>query len=108
MAPALSADQSRETLAALVALFRQYGDGCQRPDAAWGWRPVGNAIAAFGDPGREALESMRTQPEDRWLAWAAYQVVYVPQSAYKVLLCEEKDAVEAHAQYAPPFPGHRR
>ena len=63
---------------------------------------------SFGEPGQAALETMRTQQEDRWLAWAAYQVVYVPQVAEKVILCEEQEAIETHAKYAPPFPGQRR
>jgi len=108
LAPAMSPEQSSPALAALLSLFRQYGDGCQRPDAAWGWRVVGNALMAFGEPGRTALEALRTQKEDRWLAWAAYQVVHVPQVAEKVILCEEQEALETHAKYAPPFPGHRR
>ncbi|MBI3922543.1 MAG: HEAT repeat domain-containing protein [Armatimonadetes bacterium] len=108
MKPAMSADQSRQTLDALLRLFRQYGDGCKRPDGDWGWRVVGNAIMAFGDPGKEALESLRTQKKDKWAAWAAYQVVHVPQLAEKVVLCEEKDALETHARFAPAFPGFRR
>jgi HEAT repeat protein len=107
-ASAMSAELAGETLASLEKLFRQYGDGCTRTDAAWGWRVVGNAIAAFGPSGKELLESMRAQKQDAWLAWAAYLVVYVPQSAEKAILCDEKDAVETHRTYAPPFPGHRQ
>jgi hypothetical protein len=105
MADAMAPEQSAPTLAALEALFRQYGNRCQRADAAWGWRAVGNAMLAFGDAGKARLETVRTEHQDARLAWLAYQVVYVPQSAQKVLLCEEKDAVETHARYAPPFPG---
>lgn len=108
MAPIMSPQQSGETLTALLALFRQYGDACKRSDAAWGWRAIGNALMAFGEPGKEALEKMRAQKQDKWLAWAAYQVVHVPQLAEKVVLCEEKDAIATHAKYAPSFPGHRR
>jgi HEAT repeat protein len=107
VASALSADEAREALAALEQLFRQFGDGCKRPDAAWGWRTVGNAMLACGQRGREMLETMRTQRQDRWLAWAAYQVLYVLSSPKKIILCEEKEAVENHAKYAPPFPGWR-
>jgi len=103
----MSPAESRRALAALEARFREYGDGCQRSDAAFGWRVVGNALMAFGQPGTDILEAMRTQKEDRWLAWAAYQVVHVPQ-VKKVVLCEEKDAVETHTKYAPPFPGWRK
>ncbi len=107
MAATMPKGQAAKARAALEALFRAYGDGCKRPDAAWGWRPVGNAILAFGQPGKDFLEAMRTQKKDKWLAWEAYQVLYVPQDARRAILCEEKDAVETHAKYAPPFPGRR-
>jgi hypothetical protein len=74
---------------------------------------VGNAMLACGQPGREILEAMRTerrgadQRQDRWLAWVAYQVLYVLSSPDNVTLCEEKEAVETHAKYATPFPGRR-
>jgi HEAT repeat protein len=107
MASAMTADQSREALGALEALFREYGNGCRRPDAAWGWRVVGNAMIALGEPGRTRLEALRTQKDDAWLAWLAYEVARVPQSASQVTLCEEKDALRSHAEYAPRFPGYR-
>jgi HEAT repeat protein len=107
VASALSADEAREASSALEQLFRQFGDGCKRSDAAWGWRTVGNAMLACGEHGREMLETMRTQRQDRWLAWAAYEVLYVLSLPKKIILCEEKEAVENHAKYAPPFPGWR-
>jgi HEAT repeat protein len=106
-ASAMSAELAGQTLASLEKFFRQYGDGCTRSDAAWGWRVVGNAIGAFAPAGKELLEVMRTQADDRWLAWAAYMVIHVPQVADKAIMCEETDAVETHARYAPPFPGGR-
>jgi HEAT repeat protein len=108
MAPKLAQPQSVEALDALTALFREYGEGCAREDAAWGWRPVGNAIKAFGQPGLESMEAMRTQQEDKWLAWYAYEVVHVPQEAGKAVTCDERDALDAHGRFAPPFPGRRR
>jgi hypothetical protein len=107
VASALSADEAREALAALEQLFRQFGDGCKRPDVAWGWRVAGNTMCAMGQAGKEMLEAIRAQKRDRWIAWAAYQVLYVPQSPKKAILCEEKEAVETHAKHAPPFPGWR-
>ena len=99
---------SRRALRALEARFREYGDGCQRPDAAYGWRIVGNALVAFGQPGKDFLEGMRAQRRDRWLAWTAYEVVHLPQADDRVLLCEEQEAIATHAKYAPPFPGWRK
>lgn len=107
VASALSADEAREALALLEQLFRQFGDVCARPDVAWGWRGVGNTMVALGQAGKDRLEAMRAQKKDRWLAWAAYQVLYVRQLPHKAILCEEKEDVETHAKYAPPFPGWR-
>jgi HEAT repeat protein len=107
MAPGMPARAAEQTRAALEAIFPEYGEGCRRPDAAWGWRVIGNAIKAFGQPGLDFLEGMRTQTKDKWLAWYAYEVVHVPQEPTKAVLCDEQEAVETHAKYAPPFPGRR-
>lgn len=113
MTTTMSQEQLKEMLSALTGLFREFGDDSKRSDAAWGWRTVGSAMLACGEPGKQMLDSMRTerrgadQRADRWLAWIAYQVLYVPQAAEKNTLCEEREAVEIHAKYAPPFPGRR-
>jgi hypothetical protein len=106
-AKAAAGDQDR-VLAALEARFREYGDGCSRTDAAYGWRVLGNALVASGPRGAALVESMRAPRNDRWLAWIAYEVLYVPQAADRVLLCDEAQAIATHAKYAPPFPGWRR
>ncbi len=97
----------RVAIDSLVALLRSYGDGCQRSDAAFGWRIVGNALMRLAPEGPQALEQMRTQTEDRWLAWIAYEVVHVPQQTQKMQLIEEAEAVATHDRYAPEFPGIR-
>ena len=107
LAPSMSSSNATRSLALLFRLFGEYGDGCKRTDAAWGWRVVGNAIAAFGEQGRQRLEALRTQGNDKWIAWAAYQVLYVPQLDGKAVLTNEADAMATHAKYAPPFPGWR-
>lgn len=88
-------------------LFREYGDGCTRTDAAFGWRIAGNALLALGERGRAALDKMRVQTDDRWLAWLAYEVVYLPHREPRLELIEEERAIAEHRQYAPPFPGYR-
>lgn len=107
LAPGLSKSDASPALKALLIFFREYGDGCERSDAAWGWRVVGNAIAAFGEPGKRELESFRLQRKDKWLAWAAYLVLYVPQPNDDPVLTTEAEAVATHAKFAPPFPGWR-
>jgi hypothetical protein len=108
LAPTLPAEEAGQALEALERLFRQYGEGCRRADAAWGWRSVGNALIAFGDAGNQRLEALRTSADDPWLAWYAYEVMHVPQYATAVATCTEEEAAETHARYAPPFPGRRR
>jgi hypothetical protein len=108
MAPALSAEQTTQSLDALAKLFWQYGDDCRHVDAAWGWRSVGNALLGFGEVGKARLESIREQTSDKWLAWYAYEVVHVPQYANVVATCTEDEAIATHDRYAPPFPGRRR
>jgi hypothetical protein len=79
------------------------GGCCHRVD-----RPrIGNAIAAFGEPGRKQLGAFRLQRKDKWLAWAAYQVLYAPQPNDAPALTTEAEAVATHAKFAPPFPGRR-
>jgi len=108
LAPVVSPEQTTLVLDALEALFREYGMGTRRPDAAWGWRSAGNALLGFGDAGRQRLESLREQTGDPWLLWYAYEVVHVPQFATTVATCTGEDATTTHDRYAPPFPGRRR
>ncbi|NPV46530.1 MAG: hypothetical protein HPY69_06215 [Armatimonadetes bacterium] len=103
----LSSQQAEAAYTALRRGFREYGDGCTRSDAAWGWRPVGMALLACGDRGRKALEAFRDQREDGWLAWAAYEVLHVPQDPNTHILCDEAEAIRIHDKFAPPFPGMR-
>ncbi|MBC8443400.1 HEAT repeat domain-containing protein [PVC group bacterium] len=97
-----------KALAALSDGFRKYGDGCRRSDAAFGWRVFGNAMLQYHKPGRDALEAMRVQRDDRWLAWLAYEVVHLPHRWCKIVQIDEDEAVRSHERYAPPFPGCRR
>ncbi len=108
VAEALEPGVQDEALAALETMFREYGDRSTRADRSWGWRAVGNAMLAFGPRGRQTLEAMRLQSDDRWLAWIAYEVVHVPQGPHAVHLCAEEEAVAARTSFAPPFPGTRR
>jgi HEAT repeat protein len=55
-------------LNSLTVLFRQFGDGSRRTDIEWGFRPVGNAMLAFGAEGGRRLQAMIDQRQDRRLA----------------------------------------
>jgi hypothetical protein len=96
-----------EVVSCLARGFRKYGDGCQRDDAAYGWRLFGNALLNQHSRGRNVLESFRKQTDDKWLAWLAYEVVYLPHRFMKIELIEEETAIEQHKQFAPAFPGYR-
>ncbi len=107
LAQQMPAAQSGAVRGKLAGLFREFGDGCHRTDAAFGWRVVGNALLQFGPPGVDLLEAMRQQRKDKWQAWLAYEVVHVPQRDQVMALVSEADAVSTHNRYAPPFPGVR-
>ncbi len=109
MAPLLSIEQKVETVENLQNLFSKYGDRCTRDDAAYGWRIVGNAMLEYGEPGKAALEVMRAQRRDKWLAWVAYDVMYsVQKIAPGFNLVDENEAIYNHNKYAPAFPGWRK
>jgi hypothetical protein len=109
----LQPGQKDRLLRIMAKLFRSYGDGCSRSDAAYGWRLVGNAIVKIGgEKGRDILESMRKQTEDKWLAWLAYEVLYVEQKPTTknkgFNLVDKATAIANHEKYAPEFPGWRK
>jgi len=109
MAPQLTAEQQRHAVEHLQELFLKYGDHCTRDDGAYGWRAVGNALLEYGQAGRGALDRMRVQTEDKWLAWVAYEVVYsVQKVASGFNLVDEMEAIRNHEKHAPPFPGWRK
>ncbi|MCK5804854.1 MAG: family 10 glycosylhydrolase [Lentisphaeria bacterium] len=96
-----------KVLATLAKGLRTYGDGCQRKDAAFGWRVFGNSMLQYHKPGRDALEDMRKQSDDKWLAWLAYEIKHLPARHGKIAQVDEQDAVKDHEKNAPPFPGYR-
>lgn len=98
---------------ALYKLFAAYGDGCDRPDAAYGWRDVGISILEQGS-GAE-LHDILKQREDKFAAWNAWQVLYDVQGVNATSrkskgfnLIDEETAISNHDRFAPPFPGIRR
>ena len=97
-----------KALRTLAEGFQEYGDGCDRPDAAFGWRVVGNAMLQYHRAGRDALEQMRAQGRDKWLGWLAYEVVHLPHRSCRIVPVDEREAIDTHEKYAPPFPGYRR
>ncbi len=105
--PATAVDRD-EIINCLVDGFKKYGDGCKRCDAAYGWRLWGNSLLMCHEKGRKQLEKMRTRKNDKWLAWLAYETVYLPHRQMKMELIEEQEAIERHQKFAPPFPGYRK
>ena len=81
-----------EVLAVLADFFRQYGDGCQRTDREWGWRPVGNALLLFQEQGQAVLKTMLDASDNRELSDRAWRVLHLPQGDGFFPLTEEQDA----------------
>ncbi len=110
----LETDYSEKSMETLSSFFKQYGDGCNRKDAAYGWRLAGNALKAFGVQGVNILEDFRKQKDDKWLAWNAYEVLYLAQTEKPSTidggfsLVSEEQAIREHEMYAPAFPGWRK
>ncbi|NOY79872.1 MAG: hypothetical protein GXP31_02585 [Kiritimatiellaeota bacterium] len=103
----LPGDLRTQVVEVLDAGFRRYGDGCGLEDAAFGWRVFGNALLQCGTTGRKRLEQMRSQTKDKWLAWVAYEAVHVAHRVSKIIPVAEEQAILAHDQFAPSFPGTR-
>lgn len=99
-APESPKEDREEALKVLIDFFREYGDGCTRPDADWGWRRVGDAILTFGPEGKENLLAMMQQKEDVRLAELAWRIVYLPlrKTRGEFEISEEQDK-EAHRLY---------
>ena len=104
----ISSEFRKKVVQTLADGLKEYGDGSRRSDAAFGWRVFGNALLQYHKPGRDRLEQMRAQTEDRWLAWIAYEVIYLPHRHCKIEQIAEQDAIADHEKYAPPFPGYRK
>ncbi len=97
----LNAAQERG-LRALVGTFQRFGDGSKRKDWEWGFRPVGNAILAFGAEGGRRLQAMIDQKTDRQLADRAWQVLNIREGMENFCLVPGAD--EMNAQIYRTYP----
>ena len=97
----LNAAQER-ALQALAAKFREFGDGSKRTDLEWGFRPVGNAILAFGTEGGRRLQQMIDQKNDRQLAGLAWQVLNIRQGMENFCLVPGADEENARIYSTHP------
>lgn len=111
MASRLSSDKKQTISKILSTLFSNYGNRCTRSDAAFGWRPIGNAMVSLSPYGKLELEKFLNQKNDKWLAWFAYEVLYLKQTQTNentgFNLVKESKAIFNQENYAPTFPGWR-
>jgi len=91
-----------QVLETLAALFKKFGDGCARPDAEWGFRPVGNALLALGPEGEAALGSFMSQKTDKRLADLAWRVLWLRQKPGELCPVTEQEDKEAFAKRPVP------
>ncbi len=66
-------------VAALQQLYTQFGGGCTRADADWGYHPVGNALLKLDKDGEAVLEGFREQTKDRRLADLVWRSLWIRQ-----------------------------
>lgn len=108
----LDSSDRQNAVSVLSKILLEYGDGCTRQDAAYGWRIIGNTMKILGVNGVQYLENYRKQKNDKWLAWVAYEVLYVEQKKTKLnqgfCIVNENEAILTHNKYAPMFPGYRK
>lgn len=92
---AVAEQQRSHILDALVGRFSELGDGYDGSDAEWGYRPVGNAILAFGPDGEAALERLSRQSQDKRLAELAWRVLTIREksgpNAFNVITEEQAE-----------------
>ncbi len=85
----------QDMLAALTEDFERFSTGCTRADADWGWRPVGNAIRAFGEAGEAVLRKLRDQRLDLKLAELAWRALDLHQQPNTFSEVDERQNEEA-------------
>jgi HEAT repeat protein len=98
--PAVAALRPK-VLAALGKAYQRLGDGCSREDADWGYRPVGNAILAFGDEGEAVLRRFMLQRKDVRLAEQAWKSLCVRKEMARFDLVTEEENRRDFAQRPP-------
>jgi HEAT repeat protein len=87
-----------ESLDWLDEFLRGYGDGTQRADRDWGWRPLGNALLEYGPAGRERLERLLADPSNRSLSDLAWRILFLRQGDQFFPVTEVEDRA-AHARH---------
>lgn len=96
----LPADDPQRTAALdrSIKFFRQYGDGCQRTDAAWGWRLLGNTLLEFGPAGEAKLKELMADAGNRQLSDRAWKILHLKQGDrfYPVTEAEDVAAHQLH------------
>lgn len=87
----------------LKEMFALYGDGDDRADAAWAWRPIGEALVRMGPVGIRTVESFMNQKEDRSLAEHAWHVLYVQQDPYQHVIKTTDELEAGYRKYPSLF-----
>ncbi len=78
--------------------FEHLGDGYTNVDSEWAFRPVGNALLAFGAEGETILQRFIDQDADRQLAINAWKSLYIRQSPGTYSEVTERQNTEAMRQ----------
>ena len=98
----VSPEMKQKMLDKLLMRYNEFGAGCKRTDADWGWRPIGDAIKdGFGTKGKNALIDI-LNGKNTELAKLTWQVLFLPE--YDNWHIISKDEMENRYRY---YPGRR-
>lgn len=82
MVPKMTPEMKQRVFDKLLASYKEFGDGCKRTDADWGWRPIGEALCdGFGAQGKEALLSILNGSSSE-LAKLTWMVLFQPDEEW--------------------------
>ncbi len=89
-------DRKAEIIAAMVAAFRNLGDGKKPSDIEWGYRSIGEGLLYCGKDGEKALEQMMNNGSDKQLADFAWRILAYREKTdheanYFNLICEHEN-----------------
>ncbi len=103
MIPKISEDLQKRCFETLLARYEEFGAGCKRTDADWGWRPIGEVLRdGFREKGRRALLDILNGKNSE-LAGLTWRVLFKTNDGWHPVTKEE---MERRYRFYPGGPDH--